>query len=42
MLQVNQVQVNSTLAMTLSAGIPVDEALGMASMSVENPDVITV
>jgi type II secretory pathway component PulF len=39
MLQVNQVQVNSTLAMTLSAGIPVDEALGMASMSVENPDV---
>ena len=39
MLQVNQVQVNSTLSMTLSAGIPVDEALGMASMSVENPDV---
>lgn len=39
LLQVNQVQVNSTLAMTLSAGISIDEALGMASMSVENPDV---
>ena len=38
-LQVNQIQANSTLSITLASGLPIDRALGLAANSVKNREV---
>ena len=40
LIRTDSVRVNSALAMTMSAGVSIDEALGLAAKSVSNPDII--